>query len=126
MNNDKIIEGNIEITRFMGGYLSNHPELNGVKVWHGYDPVEGRLNLPTTLTFHSDWNMLMPVVEKIRKTNVNIGYGISFHIINDECWFGIDNLRHEGFNNHLSDSLIASIWLACIEFINWYNQKKEQ
>lgn len=65
MNNDKIIEGNKLIAKFMGGHLSDHPELNGIKVWHGYDLVEGRLNLPTTLTFHSSWDWLMPCIGKI-------------------------------------------------------------
>lgn len=119
MNNDKIIEGNKLIA--FSDFSSE-----GIHEWvHSMDSTPSDNFCSKVLNYHEKWEMLMPVVEKIRKTNVNIGYGISFHIMNDECWFGIDNLRHEGFNNHLSDSLIASIWLACIEFINWYNQQNK-
>lgn len=83
MNNDKIIEGNKLIAEFMGGHLSDHPELNGVKVWHGYDLVEGRLNLPTTLTFHSDWNMLMHVCIKLGMEFVNTDIVLTYNNVID-------------------------------------------
>lgn len=110
MNNNKIIEGNIMITRFMGGYLSDHPELNGVKVWHGYDPVEGRLNLPTTLKFHEDWNMLMPVWKKI----VDIGNSL----MSQERSLYFKEITH---GIYLCD--ILATWSGIVEFIEWYNTK---
>lgn len=113
MNNDKIIEGNIEITRFMGGYLSDHPELNGVKVWHGYDPVEGRLNLPTTLTFHSDWNLLMPIVNKITSSDEYYKYR-EYN----------SSLLSDG-RIHINTKYISDTWEQVVEFVKWYNQQNK-
>ena len=112
MNNDKIIEGNKLIAEFMGGHLSDHPELNGVKVWHGYDLVEGRLNLPTTLTFHSSWDWLIPIWKKI----VNIG---------DSLMSQERNLYFQEITHGLYICDIQVVWSGIVEFIEWYNQSKQ-
>lgn len=77
-------EKNIIIAKFMGGKLHEHPELNGVKVWTGYDPINNKLNLPNNIRFDKDWNLLMPVAKKIVAfvpTNINDAYNEIFEII---------------------------------------------
>ena len=66
------------------------------------------------LEFHSDWNWLMKVVEKI-KTKIGVK-------IIDECtkeeWRVITN-----FTNLKITSKIETVYNACIEFIKWYNKQ---
>lgn len=112
MKQEEIIEGNKLIVKFMGGHLSDHPELNGIKVWHGYDPVEGRLNLPTTLKFHEDWNMLMPVWKKI----VDIG---------DSLMSQERNLYFKEITHGIYVCDILATWSGIVEFIEWYNKENK-
>lgn len=131
MKKQEIIEGNKLIASFMGGHLSNHPELNGVQVWSGYELIEGRLNLPSTLKYHSSWDWLMQVVEKIEKLKFSSkaqsgSFPMKFTFLRDSkgesniisltCasidvpWIRKDN-----------ENKIEAVWLAVVEFIKWCN-----
>ena len=77
------------------------------------------------LKFHSDWNWLMEVVEKIE----SIEYGI-YQVdilqegckILERCRLLIDNR----VGKLESDTTkIESVYLACVEFIKWYNNKNK-
>ena len=58
------------------------------------------------LTYHSDWNSLMEVIEKI--------VDICLHLDSMEMYYNI------------TDSIpsIDTTYNACIEFIEWYNENK--
>lgn len=113
MKEQEIIEGNKLVDIFMDNWL----------VSRGFSETE--------LNYHSDWNLLMPVVEKIKDT-MSLGY---FNI--DSTWH--DELRQEWVvqwsNSRPSRSfcikrsdfkrdikLIELVWLAVVEFIKWYNK----
>ncbi|HAH22483.1 MAG TPA: hypothetical protein DCL77_01735 [Prolixibacteraceae bacterium] len=102
--------GNILIARFM----SEEPEVlehdlkRDSKLFLGYD---------------ADWLWLMPVVEKIEATKFNdcwtvVAMGLS------QC--EIYNKKFDGFRIFkITDTKIEATWLACVEFIKWYNKQNK-
>ena len=64
----------------------------------------------------------MPVVEKIESLNDNEGdFDCHFEILRDACfivaWHG------ETIIEIYATSKIEAVWLACLEFIKWYNEQ---
>ncbi len=57
------------------------------------------------LKFHSDWNWIMEVVEKIS----NIPDGVGYVFVRD-----LDGVMHK------KQVVVESIW----QFLNWYNEQK--
>ena len=69
------------------------------------------------LEFHSDWNWLMQVVEKIE----SLDYNITIQYKN--CYIDIDkDLQIDTF----SKSKIEAVYNACVEFIKWYNKQNKK
>ena len=72
------------------------------------------------LKFHSNWNWLMEVVEKIESlhesNNVLIGTNITYVQIHNkvsneqETFKGVSNIK------------IQAVYNTCVEFIKWYNE----
>ena len=93
MTQEEIIEGNISIDKFMDNWL----------ISRGFSETE--------LNYNSDYNTLMPVVEKIERefNQVIITY--------EYC--DIPNI----YNSQKQNSKIEAVWIAVVEFINWYNRK---
>ena len=91
MTQEQLIEGNKLIAKFMDEYDLYH--------W-GRDPFNELL----TATYHSSWNKLMPVVEKIEMLH----------------W----NDRNNQFNPPLEFFLqneIEFVWNHVVKFLKWYN-----
>src|SRR5574344_1719127 len=64
---------------------------------------------PKNLKFHSSWDWLVPVVEKILGTENNSSdWEKHYTQIHDSLW---------SIN-------IESVWLSVVEFIKWYNKQK--
>lgn len=114
------IEGNKIIAEFMG--LTVNPS-DGGKTYAigGAIEIEGQLFAESweRPQYHTSWDWIMPVVEKIeatKKYQVEIElfscYIIDSSTVLDEIGIVIES--HE-------DSKIKAVWLAVIEFINWYN-----
>jgi len=75
------------------------------------------------LYYHSNWNLLMPVVEKIETLDYE------FLVNSQQIGFGEYMFAGE-FNwlveiNREEITLIQSIYDAVIQFIQWYNQNKK-
>jgi hypothetical protein len=68
----------------------------------------------TDLKYHSDWNWIFEVVEKIEKIG---GVQIFINGISCEIIF-----RGKVISKH-SNSKIEAVYNACIEFITWYNSQ---
>lgn len=74
------------------------------------------------LEYHTSWDWLMPVVEKINKTDIPnndfpasvIIFKTTVHINDDEQILIETTATKEG-------GLIGAIWQAVVEFIKWYN-----
>lgn len=113
MTEQEIIEGNKLIDIFMDNWL----------VSRGFSETE--------LNYHSDWNLLMPVVEKIEsiesfvvsfnREGVFIQNGFEgqeqYKLITMLPW----DLRH---TSHKEYSKIEYVWLAVVEFIKWLKCQK--
>jgi hypothetical protein len=99
MTQEEILEGNKLIAEFMG--LPVHEEY-----FRGIDACK----------YHSDWNLLMPIVEKIE----SLGY--SFEIELFSCYV-IDSKTLSTIIECHYNSKIKSTYQAVVEFIKWYNQQ---
>lgn len=98
----KILEGNKLIAEFLG--------------WH-LDPKR-------SLKYHSSWDWLMPVVEKINATREYdvIIFRSGCHI-NDENDLIFETTLEEG---RASENLIGRVWPAIVRFIKWHNEQKSK
>ena len=68
------------------------------------------------LKFHSDWNWLMEVVEKIESLN---------HKNNEEHFQLVSFIHHWLRRKHKELTKIEAVYNACIEFIKWYNEQNK-
>lgn len=98
---ESTIEGNKLIDKFNDYYL---------QVERGFTEEE--------LNYHSDWNNLMPVVEKIKI----LGYSIEIYSL------GANNKRMAIYSggvivvqSRLAESTIEAVYNCVIDFIKWYN-----
>lgn len=100
MDANEIIEGNKLIANFMAGYST--------KSNHNF--------------YHESWNELMPVVEKIDL----MGFDVQISRISIKISRILEN------ENPIISLVCGDVsqkldlcFLACVEFIKWYNQNKE-
>ena len=86
------------------------------------------------MNFHSNWNILMDVVEKIE----SLGYRT---LTENECFMitksklsSFDVRSKDDYNtifsdnyeiNHYGGSKKENVYNACVEFIKWYNENKD-
>lgn len=103
------IEGNKLIAEFMG-YTKRH--IN----WFNADQYKvNRWMSENELKYHSSWDWLIPVVEKISKE-----LECKFHLYN--TYLLEDDSRKDFLVFRLS---LDELFSACVEFINWYNTNKK-
>jgi len=129
METSDILKGNKVIAEFMGAISNTHP-------W-GYLIPDGELNLSfdlfdkkvfsndggsgwkiEELKFHSSWDWLMQVVEKIESM---LPDGFCVFIQHSDCFIEHPDI---GISGKSSDKQ-ESTWQACVEFIEWYNEKNK-
>ncbi len=116
-------ENNKLIAEFMGGIKSSVPNLINMPQTIGQSSilcVKGSEGLPSSiykvekinkLKYHSSWDWLMPVVEKIM---ILVMEDDSNELYNSEEW---DNITHT-----LVQIQIKSVYKAVVNFIKEYNQ----
>lgn len=73
------------------------------------------------LKFHSNWNWLIEVVEKIESLKFSVLIGKNTCVI--EQTFGKTSLNLGVIRGK---DKIEAVYNACAEFINWYNQQNQQ
>lgn len=118
----EIIEGNKLIAKFMGGTFSNYA--NNTKGWiipnltkNGVDGDENNLK------FHSDWNWLMSVVEKIEQD------GEPIEIIGNKSKTHYFTHSYSPVNKYFKTegaTKIESVYKSVIEFIKYHNEQKNK
>jgi hypothetical protein len=91
----------------------------------GVDAVDVDFHLETSeLTYHTSWDWLMPVVEKINLLN---DYRYTTYIASMDTRIE-DNVTGKVIVDinceHSIDELIQSVYKAVVQFIQWYNSKK--
>ncbi len=88
------------------------------KAQHFYTPDE--------MKYYKEWNWLMPVVEKINYlTDDNYKFLYNFTITGSWCEVTYTNGEGGFINNEHGATFVEMIYLTVVEFIKWYNQKKE-
>jgi hypothetical protein len=143
MKTEEILEGNKLIAEFMGAKPLMEGELeivcsDGCNIMVYDSGVQQKI---PNMRFHTSWDWLMPVVDKIAKTiipkewlnsgwNLSIDYaitkvGTSFSIGDNDLWITDCGIDPKGWAN-AGLTPIERTWLAVIEFIKWYNQNKKQ
>lgn len=121
MENDKIVEGNMLIAKFMGG-KTNKDSILRIEQDCIWLPIHGVCNCITvdngngkTLRYNRDYNWLILVVESIQNTNkadVEIQMkGLILFSYNHET------------KKYYNSTLLENLWEACVDFINWYNNQ---
>ena len=121
MTPKEILEGNKLIAEFMNleeidGFTTS---LSGLEVSAKGYKYEYEFVLLDDLRYHSSWDWLMSVVEKIEF--------LSGHLVEiglTSCT--IKNIDLTWVHTSQGISKIESVWLACLAFIKWYNQNKEK
>ena len=129
------MESNELIAEFMGGIKSSVPNLINLPQTIGQSSilcVKGSEGLPSStykverineLQYHSSWDLLMPVVEKIENFifdennsyNVTIG-STNYCVIQDSNRDTIEIIKDNG------NSKLDTTYQAVVEFINQYNK----
>lgn len=115
MTEKQIIEGDKLIAEFMGISLSKQKmEL----VWK-----KGCLIDEATLSYHSSWDWLMPVVEKIESLNCTVGIftGKNNKLHCMIVHFNETNTFDKKFQS-VNEVKIEAVWLVIVEFLNWYKK----
>ena len=112
------------IAEFMGAKLTKDLKIM-------YPVYEGDSSYVKNLKYHSDWNWLMEVVEKIE----SLGYRT---LTENECFMitksklsSFDVRSKDDYNtifsdnyeiNHYGGSKKENVYNACVEFIKWHNE----
>ena len=74
----------------------------------------------TSFLYHSDWNWLMQVVEKIE----SLGYNIDTMKYQSSQFCGIYRDGKIIYTNYC-ETKIEAVYNACIEFVKWYNKNNK-
>ena len=102
-----------EVEYFVKGQLETHHKV--VDNWLSF------LNMK----YHSSWDWLMPVVEKIETFNHAVTITQNICTIR-ACIMGDRTVRaHQTGNYKTPDTKLYNTWLAVVEFVKWYNSNKD-
>ena len=123
-------ENNKIIAEFMG-YIDNGCSEEGFLI----NPITNFDEEINDLTFHSDWNRLMQLVEKIEQTTIKETYGqfnekesnaiVSVVIENKFCQILSNGIYLNEIVSENEETKIEAVYNACIEFIKWYNEQNK-
>lgn len=112
-------EGNKIIDIFM------HPNYTIIGDWVYWNDEHGSRNHIGAAKYHTSWDWLMPVVEKIEKLNM-VGAVV---ISRDHCWIhnNKEPLTHENEIVHADlcrNNKLDAVWYSVVLFVKWYNENK--
>lgn len=124
---EEIIQGNKLIARFMG-ILRIVPDYEIEVEYQLVELKDGGIWHWNELRYHSSWDWLMPVVDKIIKIDITpapnwSGYRIE---IVPRGYVKISGFPMSTITTNVSveGSLILAVYKAVVEFIQFYNAKK--
>jgi len=112
LNNEEIQAGNRAIAEFLGyGKCQRCDDCGGYQ----YGALVYR---PDQMRYHSSWDWLMPVVEKIE----SMGY---FNEIEYEAKRNVMNIYEDNEKGYakvasaMHTNKLTAVWQTCVAFINW-------
>ena len=122
---------NTENNKLIADFLGYKVQTDPTEKWFGqyFKPNYGWVS-EKELDFDSDWNSIMPVVEKIEglKATVKMArhWGANVEDEVEDMYFCIiqpfENI--EEIDVAWKDSKIEAVYKAVLEYIKWYNQNK--
>ena len=123
MTNEEIIEGNKLIAEFMGGKFRKSKDKNTLNKYFDLKD-KGYFYYENEIRYHTSWDWIMPVLEKIEQLGCIIEISYSLVCMCRICVIGI---KHEKAFNIINDNNgglepIIAIYKSVVEFIKWYNQ----
>jgi hypothetical protein len=68
------------------------------------------------LKYHTDWNWLMQVVEKIESL------GVVVEIRENVCYIETTTID---YYSELEETKIQATYIACVRFVKWYNEQNK-
>lgn len=126
MTQEEIIEGNKLIAEFSGavwdkddygdyGFRFGKESIRPPRCIWGY--------CPDAMKYHSSWDWLMPVVEKINDMVID-NFGQPCFVLHPSQCFITNNDKDPLFISYVetSGSLILSAWNTVVQFIKWHNE----
>jgi len=135
MTDQEIQDGNKLVAEFMGAFLIYFTDRSNEtsQVWMSEDNLLSggqslKGNSINGLKFHSSWDWLMPVVEKIESLGFQfdiLGRKLEFSNERIYCIWLWDDEQKIHIECPEADSKIEAVYLGGIEFIKWYNKNKE-
>ena len=127
MNNNQIFKDNILIAKFMDNWTDNGLEPAYYVYNHkGYQSNE--------LLFHSSWDWLMPVIDKIESIGETKDRKRRFEINSHNCQTAVFKPKFEVFivgcylkspEKEKASSKIEAAYKVVIKFIKWYNKNEK-
>lgn len=115
MKQQSVIEGNRAIAEFMELETCTDPDHVNDKCYAV--PYAKGYHRAKQLQYHSSWDWLMPVVEKIEKLSGDEQFQVQ--IIIGDCYISTNNSGI--YFQVVGNKKIDSVWQAIIQFIQWYN-----
>lgn len=129
MNNQEILEGNKLIAEFLGFEFKNGITQNEVfYTLEKEHPIYLQGYSYKCAKFHSSWDWLMPVVEKIQnlyRTSEYFGALINISTTHISISCADFNYCDSKPQKDWEPFDIIRVWKAVIEFIKWYNKNKK-
>ena len=116
----KTLENNKLIAEFMGIYFKNNEyQIDNENLRWMVISANSWLNdlEEQDFDFHSSWDWLMPVVEKIE----SLGYRIE--IVKHICRIYLSNKETIIISENIPK--VEAVYNACVEFIKWYNNQNK-
>lgn len=116
MTNKEIIEGNKLIAEFMEVDVSDYTS---------YEEESRKCYAENDLEYHSSWEWLMPVVEKIESITNETNHYI-YNVQIEQCWCTITNVTTSTEIVYADrDTKIGAVYEAVLEFIKCYPWNNE-
>jgi hypothetical protein len=86
-------------------------------------PIQGVLHTGNELNFHTSWDWLMPVIDKIESLGYCYDRVDADVFINKQSSLGGGNIIPNPMD-HNTMTMLEKTYCVVIEFIKWYNQQK--
>jgi len=118
-----IVDGNRLIAEFMGGELME--DRRGNVYWfknHHHVLVAHKAINVFAFKYHSSWDWLMPVVEKIERNGFIVEMWLS---LGKGCRIFRPNYEPSISFSNESNSMIEAVYLTAAEAIEWYNSQSK-
>lgn len=102
-----------------GGYAWNGRYVAPSNVTNIYPELINKIYSPSELLFHSDWNWIMGVVDKIESLDCDV-FISSGHI---EIWSNKEVQVVVYIPEDIATNTITKVWESCVEFVKWQNNE---